>query len=202
MENTTPNTVTVHRFASTGEAYDACMCYETIKRGDVLVIESEGVVGVAYTWPFAVTPEAGELHRLVDNAAGNATRAEFAESIKAAEAEAAKLAPASTAEQKEAEIARIQANRAARGMSDPMNRLCVHVNRAIEQGAPVVTEQPARPTVAAQVHKELEEMKRIGMRVSRAALAYPEAHVAEMDEFRDGGMKISEIADYVALVAK
>lgn len=111
-------------------------------------------------------------------------------------------APKMTAEQKEAEIARIQANRAARGASDPLNRLTAHINRAIEQGAPVITEQPARPTVAAQVRKELEEMKRIGMRVSRAAIAYPEANAAEMDELRDGGMKISEIADYVALVAK
>jgi hypothetical protein len=52
----------VHRFGSTGEAYDACQCDEGIRDGDVLVVEPEGVVGVADTWPFAVTRETGVLH--------------------------------------------------------------------------------------------------------------------------------------------
>lgn len=82
--------IAVHHFSSTEDAYDACQCDEAIKTGDVLVIASEGVVGVAYTWPFAVTPEAGELHQLGPDASD--VRAEFAESIKIAKAEAAKLA--------------------------------------------------------------------------------------------------------------
>lgn len=59
---------TTHEFASTGQAYDACQCRDDIKNGDTLVIASERVVGVAHTWPFAVTPEHGHLHALVANA--------------------------------------------------------------------------------------------------------------------------------------
>lgn len=56
-------------------------------------------------------------------------------------------------------------------------------------------------SIAAEVKKELEEMARIGMRVTKRAIAYPEANAAEMEEMRNGCMSISEIADYVALVA-
>ena len=52
----------IHRFESTGDAYDACQCDEKIKDGDVLLIESEGVVGLAHTWPYAVTLNLGKLH--------------------------------------------------------------------------------------------------------------------------------------------
>ncbi len=56
--------MTVHFFDSTGEAYDACQCDDTINTGDVLVIESEQVVGVAHTWPVAITRNNGVLHQL------------------------------------------------------------------------------------------------------------------------------------------
>jgi hypothetical protein len=52
----------VHQFESSGEAYDATQCDESIKNGDVLVIASEGVIGIADTWPVAVTIAKGELH--------------------------------------------------------------------------------------------------------------------------------------------
>jgi hypothetical protein len=55
----------VHNFSSSGSAYDACQCDEDIKDGDVLVIESEEVAGVAGTWPVAVTVKNGELHTLI-----------------------------------------------------------------------------------------------------------------------------------------
>ena len=48
-----------------------------------------------------------------------------------------------------------------------------------------------------QVTLELNEMKKVGMRVTDKALAYPKANQAEMQEYRDNGMKISEIADLV-----
>ncbi len=51
-------------FDSTGEAYDACQCDVTIKTGDILLIESEEVVGIAGTWPFAVTKRTGALHSI------------------------------------------------------------------------------------------------------------------------------------------
>lgn len=68
---------TVHRFDSTGEAYDATQCDENIQRGDILLIESERVVGVADTWPFAVTPTHGHLHALASDASSQAIRDEF-----------------------------------------------------------------------------------------------------------------------------
>lgn len=55
---------TTHHFSSTQEAYDACQCDDTVKNGDILVIASERVVGIADTWPFAVTEPAGELHQV------------------------------------------------------------------------------------------------------------------------------------------
>lgn len=53
-----------HHFGSTGEAYDACQCDENIKDGDLLIIEPEQVVGIAWTWPIAVTAQCGVLHTL------------------------------------------------------------------------------------------------------------------------------------------
>jgi len=55
----------IHWFADTGEAYDATQCDESVHQGDILVIPSEQVVGVAYTWPIAVTFEHGNLHTLL-----------------------------------------------------------------------------------------------------------------------------------------
>ena len=55
-----------HTFESTNEAYDMCMCDENIKLGDLLIIPSEKVIGVADTWPVAVTASHGELHIPVD----------------------------------------------------------------------------------------------------------------------------------------
>ncbi len=53
-----------HAFASTGNAYDATQCDEAIGTGDTLIILAEGVVGIAMTWPFAVTQASGHLHAL------------------------------------------------------------------------------------------------------------------------------------------
>lgn len=52
----------VHEFSSTHRAYDACQCDARIANGDTLHVPSEKVVGVANTWPFAVTKAYGELH--------------------------------------------------------------------------------------------------------------------------------------------
>ena len=49
----------VHTFDSTGDAYDASQI--DLDKGSIMVVESEGVVGLAWTWPVAVTAEAGEL---------------------------------------------------------------------------------------------------------------------------------------------
>ena len=54
----------IHRFESTAEAYDACQCDDTIRTGDVLIVAPEGVVGIAGTWPVAVTQAHGEFHRV------------------------------------------------------------------------------------------------------------------------------------------
>ncbi|WP_405759486.1 hypothetical protein OG234_13390 [Streptomyces sp. NBC_01420] len=64
----------VHHFDSTEEAYDATQCRDDIHDGDVLVIESQKVVGfLRDAWPGAITTAHGELHtfstpaRAIDN---------------------------------------------------------------------------------------------------------------------------------------
>jgi hypothetical protein len=52
----------IHIFDTTGEAYDACQCDESVNKGDILFIPSEGVVGLADTWPIAITKAYGDLH--------------------------------------------------------------------------------------------------------------------------------------------
>ena len=56
--------MTIFYFDSTGEAYDACQCDERIGDGDTLVIKREGVVGLAWAWPVALTVTANDLHSL------------------------------------------------------------------------------------------------------------------------------------------
>ncbi|WP_353645735.1 hypothetical protein [Mesorhizobium sp. WSM2239] len=60
------NTIRVHFYDSTGEAYDTVQCSANVKNGDILIIPSEKVVGLADTWPVAITKEAGHLHTLAD----------------------------------------------------------------------------------------------------------------------------------------
>ena len=54
--------VRVWTFANSGDAYDMTQCDEDLKTGDVLLIPSEKVVGITYTWPLAITKEMGPLH--------------------------------------------------------------------------------------------------------------------------------------------
>jgi hypothetical protein len=56
----------VWTFDTTGDAYDSVQCDDDIKNGDILVIPSENVVGLAWTWPIAVTDNAGHLHSIDD----------------------------------------------------------------------------------------------------------------------------------------
>lgn len=70
--------VTVHAFESTTDAYDSVNCgwhvghdvdEVPVGDGDVLVVASEGVAGVACkAWPVAVTAERGAFHRLAEGA--------------------------------------------------------------------------------------------------------------------------------------
>lgn len=55
----------VHYFDTSEQAFDACLADDqTTPEGDVIVILSEGVVGLASTCPIAVTREAGVLQRI------------------------------------------------------------------------------------------------------------------------------------------
>lgn len=55
----------VHYFGFTGDAYDATQTDENIHDGDVLVVESEGVVGfLCKAWPVAITKARGAFHTL------------------------------------------------------------------------------------------------------------------------------------------
>jgi hypothetical protein len=53
---------TVHEYDTTEDAYGACQCDESVKNGDILHIPEEKVVGMADTWPMAITKEYGALH--------------------------------------------------------------------------------------------------------------------------------------------
>jgi hypothetical protein len=67
----------MHKFSDTGTAYDCTQCgctfeggVETqVKNGDLLLIDTEQVVGVTDTWPFVVTAAAGKLHSLAHGVA-------------------------------------------------------------------------------------------------------------------------------------
>lgn len=59
----------IHRFESTADAYTATQTDDSIRDGDVLVIESEKVAGfLCAAWPIAVTEEHGEFHTLAADA--------------------------------------------------------------------------------------------------------------------------------------
>lgn len=58
--------MTIHEFSSTGDAYDACQCDDAVLGGDILIVRSEFVVGIAGTWPFAVSSDHGQLHMVGD----------------------------------------------------------------------------------------------------------------------------------------
>ncbi|CAH0498520.1 hypothetical protein [Novosphingobium sp. CECT 9465] len=60
----------IHAFGSSGNAYDAVQTDESIAAGETLLILDERVVGVAMTWPFAITAEAGKLHAVCEPGAG------------------------------------------------------------------------------------------------------------------------------------
>jgi len=51
----------VHHFASSAEAYDASLEEGAVRENDVLVIATEGIVGLASTDPIAVTTASGAL---------------------------------------------------------------------------------------------------------------------------------------------
>lgn len=87
-----------HYFGSTGEAYNACQTREDIKNGDVLVVESEKVVGFLLdAWCVAVTVEVGAFHTKAEDAKWEElktygpTPISFVPSAKAAVAEAKRL---------------------------------------------------------------------------------------------------------------
>lgn len=62
--------MSTHFFRMSGEAYDACQTgihyahdgEYPVETGDILIIEKEKVIGIADTWPVAVTIERGHLH--------------------------------------------------------------------------------------------------------------------------------------------
>jgi hypothetical protein len=75
--------MTVHKFTDSGDAYDFCQTSDGVRDGDTLLIErepwvdpgpgefrhddpGEHVVGLAWTWPVAVTVEHGELHSVTE----------------------------------------------------------------------------------------------------------------------------------------
>lgn len=58
--------MTIHIFTDTGEAYDAANSCDKVKRGDILLVENEGVIGIADAWPIAITGNNGVFHTTID----------------------------------------------------------------------------------------------------------------------------------------
>ncbi len=62
-EETPARTPAVHRFETSSDAYDATQALDGISDGDVIVVESEKVVGfLVRAWPAAITVARGSLH--------------------------------------------------------------------------------------------------------------------------------------------
>lgn len=51
-------------FESSGDAYDAILCDDSINCGDAVIVREEAIVALAWTWPIAVTVSSGELHSM------------------------------------------------------------------------------------------------------------------------------------------
>lgn len=60
----------VHYFLDSGSAYGETQCNDKIKDGDILVVESEKIVGILYdvAWPVAITEAVGEFGSFRDDA--------------------------------------------------------------------------------------------------------------------------------------
>jgi hypothetical protein len=52
-------------------------------------------------------------------------------------------------------------------------------------------------TVAEEVKHELRELEQLDVPVPENASEYVDAHTSDIEDLRRGGMRISEIADYV-----
>ena len=61
----------------------------------------------------------------------------------------------------------------------------------------IVVESIVGSKIVANVVLELQELKKLGIRVTAAQLAYPLSHIKEIAEYDVNGMSISEIADLV-----
>lgn len=82
----------VRTFKSTGDAYDASQCDESIGTGSILDIPSEGVIGVAYAWPVAVTAHTGALHGYAPTGPGAPLPSDWPVALRAGIVRAVKLA--------------------------------------------------------------------------------------------------------------
>ena len=84
----------IHIFNDTGIAYNFAMSQDEIHTGDILLAIDEKVVGLAYTWPVAITEEHGEFHHAtvgIDDLYDNDARVFSDEQIKFATDLAIKL---------------------------------------------------------------------------------------------------------------
>jgi len=62
----------VHKFHSSGEAYDASQVSDDIAHGDVLVVEEDQIVGFLFhAWPIAVSLGHGAFHEVKPGPAGH-----------------------------------------------------------------------------------------------------------------------------------
>ena len=83
----------IHSFSYSSTAFDAANINLSVQNGDVLVVESEQIVAVACTWPFAVTVNRSEMNdfTLDEPITKPQVLMDFVNSIRAAVAEAKRL---------------------------------------------------------------------------------------------------------------
>lgn len=76
---------TFDKYHDSGEVYNLTQTDESIKSGDVLVLEGEEIVGILdKAWPVAITVKHGEFHGPADPNS-DYPRSEFPESVEKAE---------------------------------------------------------------------------------------------------------------------
>lgn len=78
---------------------------------------------------------------------------------------------------------------------DTYSHVCIVVST--DGAGHLAHRKEAKMSTVEQVKLELSELKRLGVPVSDKAFAYCDRNADQIEEDREGGMRISEIADLV-----
>jgi hypothetical protein len=70
-------TLPAFTFATSGDAYTGCQCLDDLAKDGATLVCADGVIGLSYAWPVAVTVNAGALHALIGGDSPEDFRHEF-----------------------------------------------------------------------------------------------------------------------------